>query len=75
MTLTIEEKIKIVEEKILEVERTIRYVKNPSQEEIDAQILTGIREEIIEKVELQNQVISTLNIVLNNLKNDIGQMS
>jgi hypothetical protein len=75
MTLTIEEKIKIVEEKILEVERTIRYVKNPSQEEIDAQILTGIREEIIEKVELQNQVISTLNIVLNNLKNGIGQMS
>ena len=38
MILTIEEKIKMVEEKILEVERTIRYAQDPSQEEIDAQV-------------------------------------
>jgi hypothetical protein len=74
MTLTIEEKIKLVEEKILEVERTIRYVKNPSQEEIDAQILTGIREQIIEKVARQTQVIAIFNDILNGLRNGIDQI-
>jgi tRNA-binding EMAP/Myf-like protein len=74
MTLTIEEKIKIVEEKILEVERTIRYTKNPSQEEIDAQILTGIREHIINQVAQQTKVIEVLNITLNNLKSSISQI-
>jgi hypothetical protein len=74
MTLTIEEKIKLVEEKILEVERTIRYVKNPSQEESDAQILTGIREQIIEKVARQTQVIAIFNDILNGLRNGIDQI-
>jgi hypothetical protein len=74
MTLTIEEKIKLVEEKILEVERTIRYVINPSQEEIDAQILTGIREQIIEKVARQTQVIAIFNDILNGLRNGIDQI-
>ena len=74
MTLTIEEKIKLVEEKILEVERTIRYVKNPSQEEIDAQILTGVRERIINQVAQQNQVIAVFNDILNDLRNGIDQI-
>jgi hypothetical protein len=74
MTLTIEEKIKLVEEKILEVERTIRYVKNPSQEEIDAQILTGVREQIIEKVVRQTQVIAVFNGIIDDLRNGIDQI-
>ena len=74
MTLTIEEKIKLVEEKILEIERTIRYVKNPSQEEIDAQILTGIREQIIEKVARQTQVIAVFNGIIDDLRNGIDQI-
>jgi len=74
MTLTIEEKIKIVEEKILEVERTIMYAKNPSQEEIDAQILTGTREHIINQVARQTQVIAVFNGILNDLRNGIDQI-
>jgi hypothetical protein len=74
MTLTIEEKIKIVEEKILEVERTIMYAKNPSQEEIDAQILTGTRELIINQVARQTQVIAVFNGILNDLRNGIDQI-
>lgn len=74
MTLTIEEKIKLVEEKILEVERTIRYVKNPSQEEIDAQILTGTREHIINQVASQKQVITVFNGILSDLRNGIDQI-
>jgi hypothetical protein len=74
MTLTVEEKIKLVEEKILEVERTIRYAQNPSQEEIDAQILTGTREHIINQVARQKQVIAVFNGILNNLRNGIDQI-
>jgi hypothetical protein len=68
------EKIKIVEEKILEVERTIMYAKNPSQEEIDAQILTGTREHIINQVARQTQVIAVFNGILNDLRNGIDQI-
>jgi hypothetical protein len=74
MTLTVEEKIKLVEEKILEVERTIMYAQNPSQEEIDAQILTGTRELIINQVACQKQVIAVFNGILNNLRNGIDQI-
>jgi hypothetical protein len=74
MTLTIEEKIKIVEERILEVERTIRYAQDPSQEEIDAQILTGTREHIINQVARQKQVIAVFNGILDNLRNGIDQI-
>jgi len=74
MILTIEEKIKIVEEKILEVERTIRYAQDPSQEEIDAQVLTGTRELIINQVARQKQVIEVFNGILNNLRNGIDQI-
>ena len=74
MILTIEEKIKIVEERILEVERTIRYAQDPSQEEIDAQILTGTREHIINQVARQKQVIAVFNSILNNLRNGIDQI-
>jgi hypothetical protein len=74
MTLTIEEKIKMVEEKILEVERTIRYAQDPSQEEIDAQILTETREHIINQVARQKQVIAVFNGILNNLRNGIDQI-
>jgi hypothetical protein len=74
MMLTIEEKIKIVEEKILEVERTIMYAQNPSQEEIDAQILTGTRELIINQVARQTQVIAVFNGILNDLRNGIDQI-
>jgi len=74
MILTIEEKIKIVEERILEVERTIRYAQDPSQEEIDAQILTGTREHIINQVASQKQVIAVFNGILNNLRNGIDQI-
>ena len=74
MTLTIEEKIKIVEERILEVERTIRYAQDPSQEEIDAQILTGTREHIINQVARQKQVIAVFNGILSNLRNGIDQI-
>ena len=74
MKLTIEEKIKMVEEKILEIERTIKYAKDPSQEEIDAQILTGTREHIINQVARQTQVITVFNGILNNLRNGIDQI-
>jgi len=74
MILTIEEKIKIVEERVLEVERTIRYAQDPSQEEIDAQILTGTREHIINQVARQKQVIAVFNGILNNLRNGIDQI-
>jgi len=74
MTLTIEEKIKIVEEKILEVERTIRYAQDPSQEEIDAQISTETREHIINQVASQKQVITVFNGILSDLRNGIDQI-
>jgi hypothetical protein len=74
MTLTIEEKIKMVEEKILEVERTIRYAQDPSQEEIDAQISTETREHIINQVASQKQVITVFNGILSNLRNGIDQI-
>jgi len=74
MTLTIKEKIKMVEEKILEVERTIRYAQDPSQEEIDAQILTGTREHIINQVASQKQVITVFNGILSDLRNGIDQI-
>ena len=63
-----------IEEKILEVERTIRYAQDPSQEEIDAQILTGTREHIINQVARQTQVITVFNGILNNLRNGIDQI-
>lgn len=69
ITLTIEDKIKIIEEKILEAERVIRYTRNPSQEDIDAQVLTGIREQILSQVEEQTKIIEVLNTILNNLIN------
>jgi hypothetical protein len=72
--LTIEEKIKIVEEKILEVERTIRYAQDPSQEEIDAQISTETREHIINQVASQKQVITVFNGILSDLRNGIDQI-
>jgi hypothetical protein len=71
MTLTIKEKIKIVEEKILEIERTIMYTQSPSQEEIDAQILTGIREHILNQVARQKQAIAVFNSIINDLRNGI----
>jgi hypothetical protein len=74
MTLTLQEKIKLVEEKILEVERTIRYAQNPSEEEIEAQILTGTREHIINQVTRQKQVIAVFNGILNDLRNGIDQI-
>ena len=74
MTLTIEEKIKMVEEKILEVERTIRYAQDPSQEEIDAQISTETREHIINQVTSQKQVITVFNGILSDLRNGIDQI-
>jgi hypothetical protein len=74
MTLTIEEKIRVVEDKILEAERVIRYTRNPSEEDIDAQILNGIREQIIEQVIRQTQAIELLNSILNDLKNGIDQI-
>ena len=74
MTLTIEEKIKMVEEKILEVGRTIRYAQDPSQEEIDAQISTETREHIINQVASQKQVITVFNGILSDLRNGIDQI-
>lgn len=74
MILTIEEKIKMVEEKILEVERTIRYAQDPSQEEIDAQVLTETRELILNQVARQKQVIAVFNGIINDLKNGIDQI-
>lgn len=74
MTLTIEDKIKILESKILEAERVIWYTKNPSQEQIDAQILMGVREGIINQVEEQGKIINILNGILIDLKNGIDQI-
>jgi hypothetical protein len=74
MTITIQDKIEIIEEKIRETERTIRYTQNPSQEEIDAQILNGIREQIVEQVIRQNQAIEFFNVTINDLKNGIDQI-
>lgn len=74
MTLTIGEKIRVVEDKILEAERVIRYTRNPSEEDIDAQILNGIREQIIEQVIRKTQAIELFNSILNDLKNGIDQI-
>jgi len=74
ITLTIEDKIKLVQEKILEAERVIRYTRDPSQEDIDAQILTGIRENILNQVARQTQVIAVFNGILNDLRNGIDQI-
>jgi hypothetical protein len=71
MTLTIEEKIKVIEEKILEAERVIRYTRNPSEEDIDAQVLTGVREKILEQVERQTQAIDLFSSIIDDLKNGI----
>ena len=64
----------MVEEKILEVERTIRYAQDPSQEEIDAQVLTETRELILNQVARQKQVIAVFNGIINDLKNGIDQI-
>ena len=74
MILTIEEKIKMVEEKILEIDRTIRFAQDPSQEEIEAQILTGTREDIINQVARQKKVIAVFNSILSDLRNGIDQI-
>jgi hypothetical protein len=74
ITLTIEDKIKLVQEKILEAERVIRYTRDPSQEDIDAQILVGIRENILNQVARQTQVIAVFNGILNDLRNGIDQI-
>jgi hypothetical protein len=68
MELSVEEKVGIIEEKIREAERTIRYASNPSDEEIDAQILTGTREQIIDQVERQTQSIRLFNQLILDLK-------
>ena len=74
MILTIDEKITIIQEKIRETERTIRYTSNSSEEEIDAQVLTGIREQIVEQVERQTKAIELFNNIINDLKNGIDQI-
>lgn len=68
MELSIEEKVGVIEEKIREAERTIRYASNPSDEEIDAQILTGTREQIIDQVERQTQAIRLFNQLIVDLR-------
>jgi hypothetical protein len=68
MELSVEEKVGIIEEKICEAERTIRYASNPSDEEIDAQILTGTREQIIDQVERQTQAIRLFSQLILDLK-------
>jgi hypothetical protein len=74
ITLTIEDKIKLVQEKILEAERVIRYTRDPSQEDIEAQILVGIREKILNQVEQQTRVIAVFNGILDDLRNGIDQI-
>lgn len=74
MTLAIEEKIKLLEEKILEAERVIRYTRDPSEEDVDAQILVGIRENILDQVKHQEKVIEILNLIIVDLKNGIDQI-
>lgn len=71
MILTIDEKITIIEEKIRETERTIRYTRNSSEEEIDAQVLTGVREQIVDQVKRQDKAIELFNNIINDLKNGI----
>lgn len=68
MELSIEEKVGVIEEKIREAERTIRYASNPSDEEIDAQILTGTREQIIDQVERQTKAIRLFNQLIVDLR-------
>ena len=74
ITLTIEDKIKLVQEKILEAERVIRYTRDPSQEDIEAQILVGIREKILNQVEQQTRVIAVFNGIITDLENGIDQI-
>lgn len=71
MILTIDEKITIIEEKIRETERTIRHTRNSSEEEIDAQVLTGVREQIVDQVKRQDKAIELFNNIINDLKNGI----
>ena len=71
MILTIDEKITIIEQKIRETERTIRYTRNSSEEEIDAQVLTGVREQIVDQIKRQDKAIELFNNIINDLKNGI----
>jgi|LauGreDrversion4_2_1035121.scaffolds.fasta_scaffold11407_4 hypothetical protein len=66
--LTTQEKIEIIEEKVLEAERLIRYTEYPSQEEIDAQEEVGIREFIINQAYEQRQIINSLRSIIDGLK-------
>ena len=66
--LTTQEKIEIIEEKVLEAERLIRYTEYPSQEEIDAQEEAGIREFIINQAYEQRQIINSLRSIIDGLK-------
>lgn len=68
MTLTVEEKIDIIKERILETERVIRYVEFPSQEEIEAQETLGIRDLILNQVTECRQIIQALNALVDELK-------
>jgi len=66
--LTTQEKIEIIEEKVLEAERLIRYTEYPSQEEIDAQEEVGIREFIINQAYEQRQIINSLRSIIDGLR-------
>lgn len=66
--LKIDEKIEIIEAKILEAKRVILNVEFPSQEEIEAQEEAGIRQSIINQVYEQRQIIKSLNAVKDELK-------
>lgn len=74
MILTIDEKISIIQEKINEAERSIRCFRNPSDEEIEAQTLTGIREKVVEQVARQTQAIYLFNEIIDDLKRGIDQI-
>lgn len=66
--LKIDEKIEIIEAKILEAKRVILNVEFPSQEEIEAQEEAGIRQAIINQVYEQKQIIKSLNAAIDELK-------
>jgi hypothetical protein len=67
--LTIDEKIKITEEKIINIKKSIQY----AQLTLEIESNTGSKDQILDLILKQNRAIGYFNNILNGLKNEIDQ--
>jgi regulator of replication initiation timing len=65
--LSINDKIDIIKYRIESLERSIRYLKNPGIEDIEANKGLNIEEKQLEFIIGQEQKIEALNLILNQL--------